>query len=397
MTGWIGHAERVLVGGSLVPATVIVRDGRIEDVVRGPPLAGARRLAADAILAPGFVDLQVNGGAGIAVNEVDRGAAGAAALVAVAGAHRAGGTTSLLATVITDAEGAIARVADAVAAARATADGDAVAGLHVEGPFISPQRPGVHPPDHIRRLGAAEAASLASLASLGTRRHALGAVLVTLAPEEVEPGTIASLAAAGLVVAAGHTEATPDVLSRARGEGLGGYTHLWNAMPPLAGRAPGPVGACLDDDDAWCGLIADGVHVDPANLRLVLRRKPQSRVVLVTDAMPVAGTTLDRFRLGGRTVIRRDGALRTPDGTLAGADLTMVGAVRNAIALGGAELATALRMATANPADAAGLADRGRIAPGLRADLVELTADLAVASVCVNGRWSPPGTDPPSG
>ncbi len=363
MRAWTVHATHVLDGeGAFGPANVTVRDGLISAVERGAPRAGARALPDGAILSPGFCDLQVNGGAGILVNDVRDGED----LVRIAHAHRAGGTTTLLPTVITDAAGAIERAAEAVEAARRLEGSEAIAGLHIEGPFISPHRPGVHPRQHIRRLNGSDADALAGL---GARRSALGAVLLTLAPEEIEPGVIARLTAAGLTVVAGHTEASTATLARARSEGLGGYTHLFNAMPPLAGRAPGPVGACLDDDEAWCGMIADGIHVDPVNLRLVFRRKPPGRVVLVTDAMPVAGTAYRRFALAGRVVHRRDGALRTEDGTLAGADLTMIEAVRNAVTLGGVSPAAALLMATAAPADAVGLPDRGRIAPGLRADL----------------------------
>ena len=381
MAAWTVHASRVLHGdGMLGAANVTVRDGLIASVERGAPHADASRLPDAAILCPGFIDLQVNGGGGVAVNAARDGDD----VLRIARAHRAGGTTTLLATVITDAPGAIARAADAVAAARRREDGAAIAGLHIEGPFISPRRPGVHPAHHVRRLDDDDADALVAL---GARRSALGALLLTLAPEETDPGCVARLVAAGLTVVAGHTEASPARLARARAEGLAGYTHLFNAMPPLGGRAPGPVGACLDDDDAWCGLIADGIHVDPVNLRLVLRRKPHDRVVLVTDAMPVAGTALDRFSLAGRVVHRRDGALRTEDGTLAGADLTMIAAVRNAVSLGGIAPAAALRMATASPADAVRLGDRGRIVPGQRADLLHLTPTLAIAAVCVAGCW----------
>ena len=158
-------------------------------------------------------------------------------------------------------------------------------------------------------------------------------------------------------------------------------------MPPVAGRAPGPVGACLADDGAWCGVIADGIHVDPLNLALTLRCKP-GRVFLVTDAMPPAGTGMSGFSLLGRAIERRDGALRAADGTLAGADLTMIEAVRNVMGMAGVGLEAALRMVSEAPAAFLGLAGRGRIEVGAFADLVVLSDCVDVIPTAVEGLWS---------
>jgi N-acetylglucosamine-6-phosphate deacetylase len=370
-------SERVLLPDGLQAANVIVAEGRIARVQPGGAASAARRLPSGAILAPGFIDAQVNGGGGVLFND----ATNQAGLRAIAGAHRAGGTTGLLPTLITDAP---ARMSEAVAAVRAAraVSGSGILGLHLEGPFISPARPGIHPASFIRPMVRADRDAL--LVAAGSD---LGVLLVTLAPEEVADEDLATLAGAGIVLAAGHTVADAARLGAARRAGLRGYTHLWNAMPPVAGRAPGPVGVCLGDERAWCGVIADGVHVDPLNLLLTMRCKP-GRVFLVTDAMPPAGTGLGGFSLLGRVIERRDGALRAADGTLAGADLTMIEAVRNVMTMAGASLEDALRMGSEAPAAFLGLAGRGRIEVGAFADLIVLSDGLEVMASAVEGVWN---------
>jgi N-acetylglucosamine-6-phosphate deacetylase len=195
------------------------------------------------------------------------------------------------------------------------------------------------------------------------------------------------MAAAGVVMSAGHTAASAERVVDSLSHGLRGFTHLYNAMPPLAGREPGPVGAALLDDTAWCGLIVDGVHVHAASLKLALAVRPQSRMLLVTDAMSVLGTAADTFTLYGATILRRNGRLEREDGTLAGADLDMVAAVRNSVTMLGVSVERALRMASTYPADFMRLTDRGRIAPGLRADLVMLTGELDVLGTWIGGLW----------
>ncbi|HEX3984163.1 MAG TPA: N-acetylglucosamine-6-phosphate deacetylase [Acidisoma sp.] len=335
-----------------------------------------RRLPEGSILAPGFVDVQVNGGGGVLFNERPT----LEAALAMAAAHRRYGTTSIFPTVITDLPEVMKRGADAVRGAIARPDGG-IAGLHIEGPFISPQRPGVHDPRFIRRMEAADADWLASLA-------ASLPILLTVAPEEVADSHLRQLADAGVVLSAGHTAASAERIAEALALGLRSFTHLYNAMPPLAGREPGPVGAALSESSAWCGLIVDGVHVHPASLRVALAARPADRMLLVTDAMAVLGTDADGFALYGQRILRRNGRLEREDGQLAGADLDMATAVRNSVAMLGCSVEVALRMASTYPADLMRLRYRGRVARGLRADLVLLTQDLRPLGTWLNGFWA---------
>ena len=378
------RAARLLVEGAgrldaLPEATLVVEAGRILGVEPGRVPGPGLDLPEGAILAPGLVDLQVNGGGGLLYN--DSPTAGTA--LAIAAAHRRLGATTILPTLITDAPGrmreACATIADAAARPRG-----GVGGLHLEGPFLSPLRPGVHDPALIRPIGAADHALIEELA-------ARVPVLLTLAPEHASDSDLTRLAAAGVRLCAGHSAAPFERAVAALALGVAGFTHWPNAMPPLAGRDPGVMGAALASPGAWCGVIVDGVHVHPATLRLLLASRPAGQVVLVSDSMPPAGTALDRFTLGGRTILRRDGRLETEDGVLAGADLDLARAVRNAVALLGLDGAEALRMASTYPARVMRLHDRGRLAPGLRADLLLLDAELRPAGTWVAGSWRPAG------
>ena len=370
----VDEAERL---DALPEATLVIEEGRILAVEPGRVPGPGLDLPAGAILAPGFVDLQVNGGGGLLYNDAPT----AAAARAIARAHRRLGTTTILPTLITDVPArmreAAATIADAVARPRG-----GVGGLHLEGPFLSTLRPGVHDPALIRPIDAADHDLLAALA-------ARVPVLLTLAPERASDADLVRLAAAGVRLCAGHSAAPFERIVAALSLGVAGFTHWPNAMPPLAGRDPGIMGAALASPGAWCGVIVDEVHVHPATLRLLLATRPAGQVVLVSDAMPPAGTTLDRFVLGGRTILRRDGRLETADGVLAGADLDMAQAARNAVALLRLDGAEALRMASAYPARAMGLSDRGRLAPGLRADLVLLDAGLDPIGTWIAGHWQP--------
>ena len=309
-------------------------------------------------LVPGFVDLQVNGGGDVLFNDAPT----RATLLTIAAAHRRFGTTGFLPTLITDTPEKTTQAIAAVEAAMR--EEPAILGLHLEGPFISPQKPGVHDPRHIRAPTAADLALLTAPRS--------GALMVTLAPECVDPAFIARLSAAGVRVSIGHTMATYAQTCAALEAGARGVTHLFNAMRPLESREGGPIAAALENSACSFGLIADGVHVDPAVLRLALRG--QAHPMLVTDAMPPVGGTRDSFMLYGDTIMVAAGRCVRRDGTLAGAFLDMASAVRNCAAFGGVPPEQALRFASANPASFIG-ARVGRLAPGHRADMIALDPD----------------------
>ncbi|WP_225889779.1 N-acetylglucosamine-6-phosphate deacetylase [Indioceanicola profundi] len=360
---------------------VLLEGGRILDLPPEgslPPGLPVERLPAGSLLAPGFIDTQVNGGGGVLFNDSPT----AEACLAIAAAHRRFGTTSLLPTFITDAPDRMAQAA-AAAAEAAAIPGSGVIGVHLEGPFLAPARKGVHEEGFIRTPGEADIEALCALPA----RFAPGRVLVSLAPEMVTDAQIARLAAAGVVVAGAHSAAGFDRTLAAVRAGLRGFTHLFNAMPPLMSREPGIAGVALSTPDTFCGLIVDGVHVHPAILRLALAAKPAGTLFLVTDAMPPTGTDVTSFPLYGRTIHRRNGRLETQDGVLAGADIDMATAVRNCVTLLGLDLGEALRMASLYPARFLTLDDRlGRIAPGHVADLVLLDGEVRVLDTWVAGR-----------
>lgn len=338
---------------------VVIEDGVIREVIPRPadlrPRAG--------ILMPGFVDLQVNGGAGLMVGA----GTDAAALARICAAHRALGCAGVLPTLITDRPDVTAAVLEAGIRATGT---PGFLGLHLEGPHLDPRRAGAHDPALIRPMEEADLARLIAAAA-----H-LPALMVTLAPEAATTDQIAALARAGVVVSLGHSACTLDQARAAFDAGARAATHLFNAMSQMGHREPGLVGAVLSGE-AHAGVIADGVHVDPAALRVALRARPQG-LFLVSDCMAVAGTGLTEFTLQGRATLRREGRLTLADGTLAGADLRLDRAVRGAVAAG-ADLARALAMATSVPADLIG-APLGRIAPGRAADLIWLDDSLTLMS-----------------
>lgn len=369
---------RIFTGAAfLEDHAVVLRAGEVADVVAVSTLPAdmERHDLRGALLAPGFIDLQVNGGGGVLFNDEPT----MAAVERIAAAHRPYGTTGLLPTLITDTPGKMANAIAAVEQAMAAAV-PGVLGIHLEGPFLNIQRKGAHAADLIRPFTAADHALVTSLRA--------GVTLVTLAPETVPPGTIAALVMAGVTVAAGHTAATYEEVNTALAEGLSGFTHLFNAMTPPTSRAPGVVGAALDNPDCWFGFIGDGIHVHPANLRIALAAKRRGRAVLVTDAMsPVGSQGQTEFVLSGERVSLHDGRLTTKDGTLAGSVLDMASGVRNALTQLGQPLDEALRLASTYPAEAIGLGDRlGRIAPGYRADMVLLDDDCHVRATWIGGQ-----------
>ena len=327
-----------------------------------------------ATLVPGFIDSQVNGGGGRLFNDDPS----VETIAAIAAAHRNFGTTGLLPTLISDDLTVVERGIVAVDAA-IEAGVPGILGIHIEGPFLSPARRGIHAESKLLRLDDGMIDLLAS-----ARR---GRTLLTLAPECVTPEQIARLAAAGVIVSAGHSDARYETVRTAIEHGLTGFTHLFNAMSQLANRAPGMVGAALEDDSTFAGIIADGHHLHSATLRVAVRAKGVNRLMLVTDAMPSVGSDLPSFPLQGRE-IRRDGdTLHGDDGVLAGSTLTMDRAVRMMMEQGRVSLQAAVTMASATPAAFLGIGDRtGAIVPGLRADLVVLDAALEVQESWIAGQ-----------
>jgi N-acetylglucosamine-6-phosphate deacetylase len=354
---------------------VMVRDGGIIGLASPGEIPSGwtqSRVPAGVFVTAGFIDLQVNGGGGILLNDQPT----ADGMRAIARAHRRYGTTACLPTLITDTR---EKTRSAIAAARSLAGRDGVLGLHLEGPFISPRRPGVHRPDRIVQPRAGDLEQLCELAGAGRS-------LVTLAPECVPAGFVMTLASAGVRISIGHSEASAAVVAQAVAEGATGVTHLFNAMPPFSAREPGIVGTALSEPRLTAGLIVDGIHVDPVSVRTAFAAKGADRIALVTDAMPTVGTSLDRFDLVGRSIKLVDGRLTTEEGTLAGAHLDMASAVRNVVRLAKVPLEDALRAASLTPAQFLGVKnERGAIVPGARADLVALTDKLTVAATWIDG------------
>jgi len=352
---------------------VTIADGLIEAVTAD---TGAGIDLADAILLPGFVDIQVNGGGGALFGERPS----ADTIRIIAQAHRRTGTTGFLPTIISADFERIARAIEAVDEAIESGM-PGVLGIHIEGPFLSRERKGIHDASRFRILDEDAFRLLTS-----ARR---GRTLVTLAPEETTPAMIARLKGAGVIVSAGHTNASYAQTRAALDHGVTGFTHLFNAMSQMRGREPGAVGAALEDDASWCGVIVDGYHVDPVMLKLAIRLKGPERIMLVSDAMPSVGSQTKSFMLDGHRIVAENGVCVARDGTLAGSDLDLAGAVRNAVKLLGLDLARAANMASLNPATFLGLQDTiGSIAPGKRADLVLMTDDFEVVRSWIAGRAS---------
>ncbi|WOH65203.1 N-acetylglucosamine-6-phosphate deacetylase [Bradyrhizobium sp. BWA-3-5] len=354
------------------PGTVRISRGRIESIGYGEAEPrDAIHLPAETILAPGFIDIQVNGGGGVLLNDQPT----EAGVRRIVEAHRKAGTTGCLPTLITDRSEVLERLA--AIAENCLIPG--VLGFHLEGPALNRSRKGIHPEAEIRAPNRRDLAAIKSFAGCGRS-------IVTLAPECVPASMIDELRGAGLRIAAGHSDATAAEIGRAVDRGVSGVTHLFNAMSQLTAREPGLVGAALDDDRLFAGIICDGIHVDRGALRIAFRCKGRDRLMLVTDAMPLVGTNDRQFMLQGRQITLHENRLTGPDGTLAGAHLTMIEAVRNAVALLGIPLVDALIMASRTPAAFLGLeSELGRIAPGYRADLVAFTPNFEVAGTWMGG------------
>lgn len=360
-------------------SALLIEDGRVVGIVgRSEIPAGASiRDMEGARIVPGFVDLQVNGGGGVLLNEqpdVD-------GIRTICAAHARFGTTALLPTLITDTREITAQaIAAGVAAREAKVPG--FLGLHLEGPHLSIARKGAHDPKLIRPMEADD------LACITEARPRLDVLMTTVAPENVTNDQIAALAAAGVTVSLGHSDSSYATVGAAVAAGARMMTHLFNAMSPLGHREPGMVGGALDLGQLNAGLIADGFHVDPVSIGVALRsKKGPGRIFLVTDAMSPIGTDMTGFTLNGREIYRRDGRLTLADGTLAGADIDMIACVRFMHERVGLYLEEALRMASLYPAEAIGMAGRkGRLTHGHDADFVILDDDLQVRATCIGGR-----------
>ncbi|MBB94880.1 MAG: N-acetylglucosamine-6-phosphate deacetylase [Rhodobacteraceae bacterium] len=349
-------------------AALRIDAGRVVDVVRATPEAD--------LIVPGFVDLQVNGGGGVQFNDTPS-ADGIAAILA---AHRAWGTTSALVTLISDTP-AVTEAAIAACIAARAAGQEGLAGLHLEGPHLDPARKGTHAAEVIRPMEASD------LARLQAVQGACGHLLMTLAPEAVTLDQIRALVAAGVQVSLGHSGCSAQVARQAVEAGASMVTHLFNAMSQMSHRAPGLAAAALELGSVSAGLIVDGFHVAPEVMGIGLRAKRgPGQVFLVSDAMAATGSELTEITLNGRTIYRQGGRLTLADGTLAGADITLLDAVRNCVDLLGLDLGDALRRATLYPAQAAGLTTKGRLTPGADADYLVLDEALALQSVWIGGQ-----------
>lgn len=327
----------------------------------------------DATIAPGFVDAHVHGGGGASFDGGARETAETAART-----HLENGTTSIVASLVTDE---LSAMCDSIAGLATLAEEGTLAGIHLEGPWLSPEHPGAHARQHLIEPNADD---LKALLSAGRNRVRM----VTLAPEL--PGgldAIRALTEAGVVAAIGHTDATYDIARDALDHGATVGTHLFNAMRSLHHREPGPVAALLEHPDAVVELIADGTHVHPATLRLAAVAKPK-QFMLVTDAMSAACMHDGEYVLGSLDVEVRDGVARlTEGGAIAGSTLTMAKAVQYAVGVVGLPLADVVRAASTTPAATLGLDRVGALLPGNYADLVVLDASLGVQRVMRRGEW----------
>jgi N-acetylglucosamine-6-phosphate deacetylase len=364
----------------LLDRAVVVEGERIAAIV---PYAerpqGAARDLAGGLLAPGYIDVQVNGGGGVLFNEDPT----PEAVARIAAAHRKHGTVGLLPTLVSDVPQVMTAAIAATREARRRTP--ATLGLHLEGPFLDPRRRGAHELKYIRELAPDDVETIVDADC--------GAIMVTLAPNRVGAESIAELARRGVLVSLGHSEASYEEARAAIQAGARAFTHLFNAMSASVGREPGMVGAALDLADAFVGIIADGHHVHEANLRIALAAKRHDRFMLITDAMPPAAGGPDHFDLQGRRVTRANGCLRLEDGTLAGSVLTMDEAVRYVVNVVGVDLGDALAMASRVPATFLRRDNElGRIAPGHLASLVHLDDELRVLETWIEGRPTADGS-----
>jgi len=324
-------------------------------------------------LIPGLIDTQVNGGGGVLFNDAPT----IETLRIIGAAHRQFGTTGFYPTLISDdldiVKQAIAAVAQAIAEKV-----PGVLGIHLEGPFLNPERKGVHNAAKFKTIDEAAFQLLTSLK--------VGKTLITIAPELTTPEMIRRLVNAGVVVSAGHSAASYEQTNIALAAGLSSFTHLFNAMTPLTSREPGMVGAALEDQHSWCGIIVDGYHVHPATLKIAHTAKEKEKMVLVTDAMPSVGATEKSFMLNGELIHCDNGRLTTANGTLAGSDLNMLAAVKNTIEKVDIDLDEAIRMASLYPATMMDISDtQGKIKPGYNASMILIDENFTLLRSWIDG------------
>ncbi|PCI46525.1 MAG: N-acetylglucosamine-6-phosphate deacetylase [Alphaproteobacteria bacterium] len=357
--------------------SVLFRDGLIvtvcDDIACPADITVERDLRGMTLL-PGFIDTQVNGGGGVLFNDSST----VEGIKAIGEAHRKFGTTGFLPTLISDNPDIMARAIEAVEMAIAQGV-PGVLGIHLEGPFLNEQKRGVHDASKFREIGEDELNLLSSLKG--------GKTIVTLAPEKTTADIILALHRRGVIVSAGHSLASYEETLTALDAGLTGFTHLFNAMTPLNSRHPGIIAAALQDPRGWCGIIADGHHVHPAMLRLAVRAKADDQIFLVTDSMPSVGAKDKPFFLGNIRIEVADGKCVTADGTLAGSDLDMISAVRNAMDFLDIDLEQATRMASILPARFIMMQDQlGELRAGLQADFILLSPELEVMESWIRGQ-----------
>ncbi len=363
---------------------VIVENGTITEVLetnRVPENIVCQQLQGG-ILAPGFIDIQVNGGGDVMLNN----APGKDTVDTMTAAHRRSGTTGMLPTIISDTFARQSACVDAVHAAQ-SAGNLSVLGVHIEGPFFALEKRGAHRANMIRMPDGSDIDWLCSLE--------MASIVVTLAPEHARAGQIRQLTEAGVHVCAGHSNARYEQVQNAITEGLRGFTHVFNAMSPLTSREPGTVGAALDSETTWIGIIADGHHVHPANIRIAHRAKPRGKTLLVSDAMATVGGKDSFFEIYGEKIEEKGGRLINADGVLAGSAIGMIDAVRIATDIVGIPLQESLRMAALYPAEFIQRdKELGRIAHGFLANLVHFDSNFSVHGTWVAGQYQCHTDDP---
>ncbi|ELY6213277.1 N-acetylglucosamine-6-phosphate deacetylase [Cronobacter dublinensis] len=356
---------------------IVIADGLIERLcpLADLPAGIEQRDMGGAIIAPGFIDVQLNGCGGVQFNDTAD-AVSVDTLKIMQKANEKSGCTSYLPTLITCSDALMKQGVRVMRDYLAHHKNQAL-GLHLEGPWLNIVKKGTHNPDYVREPDAELVDYLCENADVITK--------ITLAPERVAPEVIAKLTAAGIVVSAGHSNATLKEAKKGFRAGIRFATHLFNAMPYITGREPGLTGAIFDEPDVFCGIIADGLHVDFANVRLAKKVKGD-KLCLVTDATAPAGANIDEFIFAGKTIYYRNGLCVDENGTLSGSALTMIEGVRNLVEHVNIALDEALRMATLYPARAMGVAHRlGSIEAGKVANLTAFTRDYKIIKTIVNG------------